>query len=148
MSQIQIGDINSSIKNFGTYLDNEIENFKNGMVEYWNAKDSLRHCLEISTTEEKSLFFSIPKLKFSCHTKERFVFFGKTLIAEIEFFFTQKDEDIVVLRCFITSSGILTFDAPDSEEIHDTSYDQNLELKVVNRLVSFASTSGLISINS
>ncbi|MGC6387751.1 hypothetical protein ACMV8I_08795 [Ewingella sp. S1.OA.A_B6] len=148
MSQILIGDIHSALKNFGTYLDNEIEHFKNGMVEYWEAKGSLKSCLDIYINEDNSLYFSIPKLKFSCHTRDRFVFFGKTLIAEIEFFFTEKNKDIVVLRCFITSTGILTFDAPDSEEGHDASYDQNLELKVVNKLISSASASGLISVNA
>lgn len=148
MTIITLGDIATPLKSFGEHLDNVTKDFHDGLFNYWKERDFFHSAITTNLDNNGCICAAIPKFNFNFLSKNRFVFFGKDILSEIEFF-TKLEEDekqISLLKCYLRFSGELTFDSPDSPDVFDTDYDRNIESTVFGRVLSSAYDKKLISV--
>ena len=144
MSNVNLADIATPMKNYGSHLDNVTSGFHDGLFRYWQSRDFF-HTAITGRLEDGKFCAQMPKLNFFFNSRDKFILSNKDLISEVEFFTTVKEEEVSLLKCYLRFSGELTFDYPVSEEIFDTEYDRNIEIAVFNKILTSAYENKLIS---
>lgn len=148
MSINSVGDITSPIANYSDYLERSAIQFHEKLERYWLSRDFLHKAFDVSLDENKLVRIAIPKLQFTCMSRNRLVFFQKSLLNEITFFVKNHkgDEDIALLKCYMSFEGSFNFHHPEDTELLDYLNDGNVEALVYQKLITLASDKKIISI--
>lgn len=148
MSINSVGDITSPIANYSDYLERTAIQFHERLERYWLSRDFLHKAFHVSLDENNLVKIAIPKLQFTCMSRNRLVFFEKSLLNEITFFVKRNnDEDeVIVLKCYMQFEGGFNFHHPQDSEQLDYLNDSNVEALVYQKLVTSASDKKIISI--
>lgn len=148
MSINSVGDITTPIANYSDYLESTAIQFHEKLERYWRSRDFLHKAFHVSLDENKSVIIAIPKLQFTCMSRNRLVFFNKSLLNEITFFIKdQKGEDeVALLKCYMSFEGGFNFHHPEDSELLNYLNDGNVEALVYQKLVTSASDKKIISI--
>jgi len=148
MSINSVGDITSPIANYGDYLERTALQFHERLEKYWLDRDFLHKAFHVSLDESNLVTIAIPKLQFNCMSRNRLVFFEKSLLNEITFFVKNiNDEDeVILLKCYMHYEGGFNFNHPEDEQQLNYLNDGNIEALIYQKLVASASEKKIISI--
>lgn len=148
MSINSLGDITSPIANYSDYLERTAIQFHERLERYWLTRDFLHKAFHVSLDENKHVTISIPKLQFTCMSRNRLVFFEKSLLNEITFFVMDRkgEDEVTLLKCYMSYEGGFSFHHPEDSELLDYLNDGNVESLVFQKLITSASDKKIISI--
>ncbi|MDU1573257.1 MAG: hypothetical protein E6868_08400 [Pantoea sp.] len=148
MSINSVGDITSPIANYSDYLENTAFQFHERLERYWLNRDFLHKAFHASLDENNFVKISIPKLNFICLSRNRLVFFEKSLLNEITFFVKdgKGDDEVTLLKCYMHYEGGFNFHHPEDSEPLNYLNDDNIEALVYQKLITSASDKKIISI--
>ncbi|WHQ74634.1 hypothetical protein [Pantoea sp. Lij88] len=148
MSINSVSDITSPIANYGDYLERTAIEFHEKIERYWLSRDFLHKAFHVSIDESKSVIIAIPKMQFTCMSRNRLVFFEKSLLTEITFFVKNKkgDDEITLLKCYMGFEGGFNFHHPEDSEQLNYLNDDNVVTLLYQKLITSASDKKIISI--
>ncbi|TPD93619.1 hypothetical protein FJP68_14625 [Pantoea vagans] len=143
-----LGDITSPIANYSDYLERTAIQFHEKLERYWLSRDFLHKAFHVSLDENKSVKIAIPKLQFTCMSRNRLVFFEKSLLNEITFFVKNDrgDDEVMLLKCYMGFEGGFKFHHPEDTELLNYLNDGNVEALVYQKLITSASDKKIISV--
>lgn len=145
MSIKTIADLSTPLNTYTDHLQRCSNELYDRLVSYYDGDTGLKRCSQVNLDGEGNLSINIPAVKFYCLSRQRLVFIEKKLVSEVEFFISDKNDEISVLKCFLDFDGGLKFDDQEGETL-DFYNDPYLPSKILGRLFSAASNKKIISI--
>ena len=145
MSIETIADLTTPLRTYATLLEDRAGDLHQALLRYFERERGMREYISVKLDGDK-VVITIPSLRFYCLSRNRLVFSGKNLVAEIEFFTGEDKDEISILKCYITTEGKFTFHSIDSEPKYDFYHDQSIEPRLFGQLFNAASDKKIISL--
>ncbi|YCI31079.1 hypothetical protein M1E08_09730 [Erwinia sp. PK3-005] len=145
MSEKTIGRIGSLLTNYSERLHSHTAMFHDNIVRYWNSHRDIHSFLEIKSDEDGNITGELRDFNFYFLTTNRLVLSEDEILSEVNFYTEVDGKRLSILKCFIHYTREFTFDTAMSDDLLDIDYDDSIERKVLNRLISAAYEKKLIS---
>lgn len=140
-----IADITTPLRTYASLLEDRVLDLHQALLSCYERERGMKEHISVKL-DNGNIALCISSLKFDCLSRNRLVFSGKDLVAEIEFFTIKGDDEISILKCYISTQGKFTFYSIDAEPQYDFYNDQSIEPKLFGRLFSEASVKKIISL--
>lgn len=145
MSELSVGDINSGLKDYRSYLEGKMSDFKHEITEHWETTRFLQDQFKIEINADSEVEFSIPALEFMCKSSCRIVFLEKLPLAEVRFTSDIEDEPLTIETYYFDIHGMMHVGTPGSS--HPVNFEfENISQVVFSSIVKAASIQKLISL--
>lgn len=145
MSIETIADITTPLRTYATLLLDRAADLHQALLRHYERERGMKEFISVQL-DDGNIAVAIPSLKFNCLSRNRLVFSGKELVAEVEFFTCKAEDEISILKCYLTTQGRFIFHSIDTEPQYDFYSDQSIEPRLYGRLFSAASEKKLISL--
>lgn len=145
MSIETIADITSPLRTYATTLEGRAGDLHQSLMNYYGRERGMHEHISVKLDDNR-ISIAIPSLKFYCSSRNRLAFAGRDLVAEIEFFTGKDDQEISILKCYLSTEGKFSFCSVDSEPQYDFYHDRTIEPVLFGQLFRAASAKKIISI--
>lgn len=145
MSIETIADVTAPLRTYAALLEGRAGDLHQSLLSYYERERGMHEHISVKLDDNR-VAIAIPSLKFYCLSRNRLAFVGKDLVAEIEFFTGKDDQEISILKCYLSTEGKFSFCSIDNEPQYDFYHDRTIEPALFGQLFRAASAKKIISI--
>ena len=145
MPEKTIGSMSGLLRNHSESLERYTSMFHENIAKYWKGHDDIHSLMEIKKDENGNIAGVLKHFNFYFSTTNRFVMGEDEIFSEVKFHTEVDGKQQTIMKCFIHYTREFTFDSVLSEDLLDIDYDDSVERKILNKLVTAAFEKKIIS---